>query len=101
MTPHDAYQARREVDHLLRLAGDANREGLYATAEALLEQAATNAEQLDDLPLLVHTRFELAEARRRGLMKDLQIKTAAEYAMPGAEGKSVVLKIWPKNVRER
>jgi len=44
---------------------------------------------------------ELNEARRRGLMKDLQLKTAAEYAMPGAEGKSVVLKIWPKNVRER
>jgi 16S rRNA (guanine527-N7)-methyltransferase len=44
---------------------------------------------------------ELTEARRRGLGKDLQLKTAAEYAMPGAEGKSVVLKIWPKNVRER
>jgi 16S rRNA (guanine527-N7)-methyltransferase len=44
---------------------------------------------------------ELTEARRRGLMKDLQLKTAAEYAMPGAEGKSVVLKIWPKNVKER
>ncbi len=44
---------------------------------------------------------ELTEARRRGLMKDLQLKTAAEYAMPGADGKSVVLKIWPKNVRER
>ncbi len=44
---------------------------------------------------------ELTEARRRGLMKDLQLKTVAEYAMPGAEGKSVVLKIWPKNVRER
>jgi len=44
---------------------------------------------------------ELTEARRRGLVKDLQVKTAAEYAMPGAEGKSVVLKIWPKGVRER
>jgi len=43
---------------------------------------------------------ELTEARRRGLMKDLQLKTAAEYAMPGAEGKSVVLKIWPKNRSE-
>jgi len=44
---------------------------------------------------------ELTEARRRGLMQNLQIKTAAEYAMPGADGKSVVLKIWPKNVPER
>ena len=44
---------------------------------------------------------ELAEARRRGLMHNLQIKTAAEYAMAGAEGKSVVLKIWPKGVPER
>jgi len=44
---------------------------------------------------------ELNEARRRGLMHSLQIKTADEYPMPGADGKSVVLKIWPKNVPER
>jgi 16S rRNA (guanine527-N7)-methyltransferase len=44
---------------------------------------------------------ELAEARRRGLVHHLQIKTAAEYSMPGAEGKSVVLKIWPTGVPER
>ena len=44
---------------------------------------------------------ELVEARRRGLMHNLQIKTAAEYSMPAAEGKSVVLKIWPKGIRER
>ena len=34
-------------------------------------------------------------------MHNLQIKTAAEYAVPGADGKSVVLKIWPKGVPER
>jgi 16S rRNA (guanine527-N7)-methyltransferase len=44
---------------------------------------------------------EMTEARRRGLDKNLQIKTAAEYAMPGADGKSVILKIWPKGIRER
>lgn len=44
---------------------------------------------------------ELTEARRRGLMHNLQIKTAAEYSMPGTDGKSVVLKIWPKGVPER
>jgi 16S rRNA (guanine527-N7)-methyltransferase len=44
---------------------------------------------------------ELNEARRRGLMHSLQLKTAAEYAMPGADGKSVVLKIWPKGVPEK
>jgi 16S rRNA (guanine527-N7)-methyltransferase len=44
---------------------------------------------------------ELTEARRRGLMHHLQIKTAAEYPLPGTEGKSVILKIWPKNVPER
>jgi len=44
---------------------------------------------------------ELNEARRRGLMHSLQFKTAAEYPMPGADGKSVILKIWPKNVPER
>jgi 16S rRNA (guanine527-N7)-methyltransferase len=44
---------------------------------------------------------ELNEAKRRGLMHNLQIKIAAEYAVPGADGKSVVLKIWPKGVPER
>ncbi len=44
---------------------------------------------------------ELNEARRRGLMHSLQIKTAAEYAVPGNDGKSVILKIWPKNIPER
>jgi 16S rRNA (guanine527-N7)-methyltransferase len=44
---------------------------------------------------------ELTEARRRGLLHNLQLKNVAEYAMPAAEGKSVVLKIWPKGVRER
>jgi 16S rRNA (guanine527-N7)-methyltransferase len=44
---------------------------------------------------------ELNEARRRGLFHNLQIKTAAEYPLPGADGKSVVLKIWPKGVPER
>jgi 16S rRNA (guanine527-N7)-methyltransferase len=44
---------------------------------------------------------ELAEARRRGLTHNLQLKTVAEYAMPGADGKSVVLKIWPKGVPEK
>jgi len=44
---------------------------------------------------------ELTEARRRGLFSQLQLKTVAEYPMPGADGKSVVLKIWPKNVPER
>jgi hypothetical protein len=43
----------------------------------------------------------LNEAKRRGLMTNLQLKTAAEYEMPGADGKSVVLKIWPKGVPER
>jgi 16S rRNA (guanine527-N7)-methyltransferase len=44
---------------------------------------------------------ELAEARRRGLMHNLQIKTAAEYPLAGADGNSVILKIWPKGVPER
>jgi 16S rRNA (guanine527-N7)-methyltransferase len=44
---------------------------------------------------------ELNEARRRGLMHNHQIKTAAEYPVPGNDGQSVILKIWPKNVPER
>jgi 16S rRNA (guanine527-N7)-methyltransferase len=44
---------------------------------------------------------ELNEAKRRGLLQNLQLKTAAEYPLPGADGNSVILKIWPKNVPER
>lgn len=44
---------------------------------------------------------ELNEAKRRGLMHNLQLKTAAEYPLAGADGQSVILKIWPKNVPER
>jgi 16S rRNA (guanine527-N7)-methyltransferase len=44
---------------------------------------------------------ERNEASRRGLMHNLQLKTAAEYPLPGADGKSVILKIWPKGVPER
>jgi 16S rRNA (guanine527-N7)-methyltransferase len=44
---------------------------------------------------------ELNEARRRGLMTNLQLKTVAEYPLSGADGQSVILKIWPKGVPER
>src|SRR5262245_6782010 len=44
---------------------------------------------------------ELNEARRRGQMHNLQLKTAAEYPLAGADGKSVILKIWPKGIPER
>lgn len=44
---------------------------------------------------------ELNEARRRGLMHNMQLKTAAEYPLLGADGNSVILKIWPKNIPER
>jgi 16S rRNA (guanine527-N7)-methyltransferase len=44
---------------------------------------------------------ELTEARRRGQMHSLQLKSAAEYPLAGADGKSVILKIWPKGVPER
>jgi 16S rRNA (guanine527-N7)-methyltransferase len=44
---------------------------------------------------------ELAEARRRGRMHDLQEKVAADYPMPGTQSRSVILKIWPKGWREK
>jgi 16S rRNA (guanine527-N7)-methyltransferase len=44
---------------------------------------------------------ELDEAKRRGLVRDLQVKVAAEYPLAGTESNSVILKIWPKNVPER
>jgi tetratricopeptide (TPR) repeat protein len=64
MTPFDPSAARREADHLHRLAMDAFREGQFATMERLLEPAADIAQRLDDWPLLVKERFWLAEARR-------------------------------------
>jgi 16S rRNA (guanine527-N7)-methyltransferase len=44
---------------------------------------------------------ELAEASRRGLVRELQVKPAAEYPLAGTESKSVILKIWPKHRPER
>lgn len=44
---------------------------------------------------------ELAEAKRRGLVRDLEVKTAAEYPLVGTESSSVILKIWPKHTPER
>jgi tetratricopeptide (TPR) repeat protein len=64
MTPLDRTAARREVEHLHRLAMDALEEGQYATMERLLESAVETAERLDDLPLLVKERSWLADARR-------------------------------------
>jgi 16S rRNA (guanine527-N7)-methyltransferase len=44
---------------------------------------------------------ELDEAKRRGLVRNLVIKPAAEYPLAGTQSQSVVLKIWPKGVPER
>jgi 16S rRNA (guanine527-N7)-methyltransferase len=44
---------------------------------------------------------ELAEAKRRGLVRELEVKPAAEYPLAGTESSSVILKIWPKRVPER
>jgi len=44
---------------------------------------------------------ELTEAKRRGLLRNLQLKSAAEYPLSGTESHSVVLKIWSKGVPER
>jgi 16S rRNA (guanine527-N7)-methyltransferase len=44
---------------------------------------------------------EVAEASRRGLLRDLEYKSAAEYPMPGTDSNSVILKIWHHGNRER
>ena len=44
---------------------------------------------------------ELTEAKRRGLVRDLQVKPAAEYPLAGTASQSVILKIWPKHRPER
>jgi 16S rRNA (guanine527-N7)-methyltransferase len=44
---------------------------------------------------------ELDEAKRRGLLRELELKSAAEYPLAGTESNSVILKIWPKHTPER
>ena len=41
------------------------------------------------------------EAKRVGLMKNLELKIAGEYPMPGTMSSSFILKIWHKGGRER
>jgi 16S rRNA (guanine527-N7)-methyltransferase len=44
---------------------------------------------------------EKHEASRRGLLRNLELKTAAEYPLAGTESSSVILKVWPKGRKER
>lgn len=44
---------------------------------------------------------EQAEASRRGLLRDLELKVGAEYPMAGTESSSVILKVWHQGNRER
>jgi 16S rRNA (guanine527-N7)-methyltransferase len=44
---------------------------------------------------------EQAEASRRGLLRDLELKVAADYPLAGTESNSVILKIWHQGNRER
>jgi len=54
-----------------------------------------------EIPVFPFRAEELNEAKRRGLLQNLQLKTAAEYPLAGTRASSVILKIWPKNVPER
>ena len=44
---------------------------------------------------------ERYEARRQGLLNDLELRKAAEYPMLGTDSSSVILKIWRKGMPER
>lgn len=44
---------------------------------------------------------EQAECEAAGLTKNLQIKVAQQYPVPGQAWESVILKVWPKGNRER
>lgn len=44
---------------------------------------------------------EQAEAARRGLLRELELKVGAEYPMAGTESNSVILKVWHQGNRER
>ena len=39
---------------------------------------------------------ERAEARHKGYMQNLELRVVSTYPMPGADGESVILQIWPK-----
>lgn len=39
---------------------------------------------------------ERGAARHHGLLKDVDLRKAAEYPMPGTQSHSVILKLWPK-----
>jgi len=43
---------------------------------------------------------EKHEASRRGLLRTLELRKAAEYPLAGTESNSVILKFWPKNRKE-
>lgn len=40
---------------------------------------------------------ERGEARHRGYFKNIELRCAATYPMPGTESESVILKLWAKN----
>jgi len=44
---------------------------------------------------------EQTEASRRGLLREFELKVAAEYPLVGTESNSVILKIWHQGNRER
>jgi 16S rRNA (guanine527-N7)-methyltransferase len=44
---------------------------------------------------------ERGEARHRGFLRDLELRQAVSYPMPGTESESVILKIWPKGAPEK
>ncbi len=44
---------------------------------------------------------EMAEAKRRGLLRDLEYREAASYPLAGTESNSVILKIWRRGTPER
>jgi 16S rRNA (guanine527-N7)-methyltransferase len=46
-------------------------------------------------------KAEQAEASRRGLLRELELKVAADYPLAGTESNSVILKIWHQGNRER
>jgi 16S rRNA (guanine527-N7)-methyltransferase len=44
---------------------------------------------------------EQAEAEAAGLMRNLRVKVAEQYPVPGQAWESVILKVWPKGNREK
>jgi 16S rRNA (guanine527-N7)-methyltransferase len=66
--------------------------------EKILQWLSAHWDRVGRLLLIKGPKWpeERGAARHRGLLRDLELRKAAEYPMPGTNSQSVILKLWPK-----